>query len=215
MRSWTWSGLTVVLVLGAWVSPVLGHHEGDIVVGRTGAGQLTVEFDEFDHVVELPPVSGLLNGWAGEEPGFDHLEADEPSEDFYVLEAGVSVVFEVVSFDPAFRGDPLTDDLHNPGDQGVLGDELFHEHIDWFIDRDDPAFDPLQTVWEAQFKLVDTGTTNYADSQTYTLKFAPEPGTMSLLAFGGVFLFRRRPGSARVACNRAPEHTRRPGGSQT
>jgi hypothetical protein len=214
MRNRRWAGLVAAAVLGASVTPVLGHHEGDIVVGRTGAGTLTVEFDDFGEVFQLPPASGLLNGWAGEEPGFDHLEADEPSEDFYVLEAGANVVFEVVSFDLALRGDPLTDDLHDPGDQTVLGDEELHEHIDWFIDRDDPAFDPLQTVWEARFKLVDTGTTNYADSQTYTLKFAPEPGTMGLLALGGVALLRR-PRSARVMCNRAPEHTRRPGGTQT
>ncbi|HRX87792.1 MAG TPA: PEP-CTERM sorting domain-containing protein [Phycisphaerae bacterium] len=168
-------------------------HDGDIVVGRTGAGALSVEYD-FTEPTVLAPVNGLLTGWAGDEPGFDHLETDEPAEDFYILGSGANIVFEIVSIDPALVGNPLTDALDAPGEQLVLGDETLHRHIDWLIDSTDPAFNPAQTVWEVQFRLLDTGSTQYDASAVYTwgLTNVPEPGAASLLLAGVVLVVRRR-----------------------
>ncbi len=167
-------------------------HHHDVVVGRTSANQLAVEYD-FAEMVQLPPVSGLFNGWAGDDPGFGHLEADEPAEDFYTLGAGAGIYFEVVAFDAALIGNPLTDALDVPGEQTLLGDDSLHEHIDWLIDSDHAGFDPLQTVWNAQFRLVDLGGL-YTPSDVYTLRFTnvPEPATAALLALGAIALVRRR-----------------------
>lgn len=172
-------------------------HEGheDIIVGRTSGNQLTVEFDGFGETHELAPVNGLFNGWAGDDPGFAHLEADEPVEDFYTLQSGADIYLEIVSIDTALRGNPLTDDLDVAGEQALLGGYELHEHIDWLIDSDDAGFDPLQTQWDVSFKLVDMGaTTNYSDSDIYTLSFTnvPEPASVVLLAVGGLAAIRRR-----------------------
>lgn len=184
--------LTAIFPLAAQAG-VDHHHEGDIVVGRTGANVLSVEFD-FDEPTVLAPVSGLLNGWAGDEPGFDHLEADEPAEDFYMLAPGASVVFELLSIDPALVGNPLTDPLDSPGDSFVLGDHELHQHIDWLIDADSPSFNPAQTEWSVMFRLSDAGATGYGDSEIYTWRFTnvPEPATAALLLAGAVALVRRR-----------------------
>lgn len=169
------------------------HHEGDIVVGRTGANTLTVEYN-FPAPTVLTPVSGLLNGWAGDEPGFDHLEADEPDEDIYTLAPGVRVVFELVSIDPALVGNPLTEPLDSPGDTLLLGDHELHQHIDWLIDSDGPSFNPVQTEWSVMFRLSDSGTTGYSDSEVYSWHFTnvPEPATVGLLLVGAVAFVRRR-----------------------
>jgi hypothetical protein len=169
------------------------HEHGDITVGHSGAGVLAVEYD-FDEPTILESVNGLLNGWAGDEPGFAHLEADEPAEDFFTLADGANIVFEIVSIDDALIGNPLTDGLNAPGEQLVLGDYELHQHVDWLIDSDDPDFDPLQTVWTVEFKLLDTGTTNYGESSTYTwdLTNVPEPATGMLMLLGCAALRRRR-----------------------
>jgi hypothetical protein len=170
-----------------------GHEHEDIIVGRSNAGVLGVEYD-FDEASVLPPVSGVLNGWAGDDPGFSHLEVDEPGEDFYMLGAGANIVFEIVDIDPALVGNPLTDSLDAIGDQFTLGDEELHSHIDWLINSDDPAFDPLQTLWEVDFKLVDTGSTNYGASPVYTWGFTnvPEPTAAILMLAGCTLIGMRR-----------------------
>ncbi|MCB9850422.1 MAG: PEP-CTERM sorting domain-containing protein [Phycisphaerales bacterium] len=169
------------------------HEHDDITVGHSGAGQLKVEFD-FSGASELTPVSGLLNGWAGDEPGFAHLEADEPGEDFFTLATGANILFEVVSIDDALVGNPLTDAIDTAGDQLLLGDEELHKHIDWLINSDDPSFDPLQTVWTVQFKLLDTGATSYDESEVYTwnLTNVPEPATAMLMLVGCAAICRKR-----------------------
>jgi hypothetical protein len=185
-------GLALAFSSAAAMAQGHDHEHEDIIIGHKSSGQLAAEF-EWDEVHELPAVSNLLNGWFGDEPGFAALEADEPAEDFFVLEPGASIWLEVVDFDPAFYGNPLTDALHAPGEQVLLGDHATHEHVDWFIDADDPAYDPIQDVWEADFKLVDTGATSYTASEVYTLRFTvPEPGTLLLAAFGGVAVLLRR-----------------------
>ena len=169
--------LIVVAVAGV-CAPVYAEHDHehhDIIIARTAGGQLAAEF-HFDEETHLEEVSGLLNGWAGEAPGFGHLDADEPAEGFFMLEDGVQVYFEVVSFDPAFKSwaEGFSVVLQNPADSALLGGEHLHTHFEWHIDHDDPGFVHDQHEWAASFRLTDQGSTGYAPSETYTLVFTNE-----------------------------------------
>lgn len=183
------------LALSITTSTYAQHDHEDIIVGVDSGGKIQVEFDHFGEEHELPPVTGLINGWLGDHPGFAHLEEDEPAEDFFMLASGAQIHFEVVLFEEAFQawGPGFTGPYAEPGDVMFLGDHQLHEHMTWHINSDDPLFDAGDTPWNAQFRLVDTGTTNYAPSDTYTLMFTPEPTTASLLLIGGLMLCRRRP----------------------
>ncbi|HNQ21816.1 MAG TPA: PEP-CTERM sorting domain-containing protein [Phycisphaerae bacterium] len=170
------------------------HQHDDIVVGRTLDGQLAAHFD-WEEVHTLPAVSGLLQGWAADDPGFAHLEEDEPDENLYCLQEGVQVVFEVVQFDDAFKAwaPGFAAVLHDPGDSWLLGDEHLHSHLDWHIDSEDPLFEPSQEVWLGQFRLLDAGSKGYLPSEVYTLQFTtPEPGTLALAVVGVILAARRR-----------------------
>ena len=192
-------GLMVFGIIGSAPAWAQHHHAGDLVVGRTPTGQLQVEFD-FDEVHELPAVSGLLVGWALDDPGFDHLEADEPDKDFYMLEDGAQIALEVVSFAPAFKAwtPGFAATLRSTGDTYLFPDgHLLHGHLDWHIDSTDAAFDELQTEWQASFKLLDQGATGYSASDVYTLRFTnvPEPTTAALMAVAVSVLARKRRGA--------------------
>jgi hypothetical protein len=185
-----------MLAVGAFALPAFAeeheHEHEDLIVGRTSGGELMIEFAHFDEEHMLGSVSGAINGWLGDDPGFSHLEADEPGEDFYMLEAGAEIWFEVVSFDTAFQawGPGLTGPYATAGDQVLLGDEELHEHLDWHINTDDLGYSLLDGPWEASFKLIDMGTTAYDDSPTYTLTFVPEPGTLGALLVAAIVLLK-------------------------
>ncbi len=186
------ASLTIAL---ATALPAFAHeHEGDLIVGRNSARELAIEFD-FGDTHALPAVSGLLEGFASNAPGFDHLAADEPAEDFYMLETGAAIRFEVISFSPAFKAwtPGLGAALQNPGDFFDFPDgPALHAHLNWHIDSTDPAFDMGDSPWTASFQLVDTGTTGYDPSPIYTMTFTPEPSSLIALALGAVALLRRR-----------------------
>lgn len=168
-------------------------HEGDYVVGVNGSGVLVVEGD-FDEAMYLPPFSGSVNGWLGDEPGFLSLDEDEPDEDLFVPGGGADIYFELVSADPACKVyDPFFE-LLSPGERFGLGGSAFDEHPFWHIDSDDPAFDPAQTEWSVAWRLVDLGTTDYAPSALYTSTFTnvPGPAWTGLAAAVGAAASRRR-----------------------
>lgn len=181
-------------VLALSVSAMAQHAHEDMVVGRSAAGQLMIEFDDFGEEHMLGAISGVINGWLGDDPGFDHLEADEPLEDFYTLEDGAAIWFEVVSFDAGFQiwGPGFTGPFLNAGEDVYLGDDHLHEHVEFHINSDAPSFDLSNSPWEATFKLVDKGTTGYSDSPNYTLTFIPEPGSLVLLGLAALTVLRRR-----------------------
>lgn len=192
MRTRMMTGVLAVtfLACGASADP----HEGDFVVGVSGAGVLKLEADP-DEAFFLPPFdSGGIVGWFGAEPGFASLEEDEPGEDFYTLGVGADVWFVLVAADPAFKiYDPFFNPM-SPGDSFAFGGHEFDEHPFWHIDSDDAAFDPMQTEWHVTFRLVDLGSTGYGVSEDYTATFTnvPTPGAGALLALGGTWGARRR-----------------------
>ena len=188
--------ICIVSVLAIAAMPVLAEHEHeDLVVGVTSGNQLAIEFGHWDEAHELPVVSGLLSGWAGDHPGFAHLEEDEPGEGFFKLGDGVEVWLEVISFETGFKaydggfsGGPYS----NVGDQAYIGDDHLHSHLEWHIDPTTPGFDELDGPWEATFKLIDKGNTGYLPSENYTLSFVPEPASFSVMMIGVLVLFKRK-----------------------
>lgn len=155
-------------------APATAQHAGDVVVGRSAAGQLKIGgFIPDENIVLLPEVSGLFNGWSDNNPGFDRLVTSQPENDFYTLQSGVQVRLEVVQVDPAFQAVTATlQIIENPGQRALLGGSTLHTHLTWLINSDHAQFDPLKVLWRAKFKLVDTGTTNYTESELFTFYFA-------------------------------------------
>ena len=186
----------ICLVVGIYPAVVVADHaHEDLVVGVDGTGRLKIEFSHWDESHELLPVSGLLHGWLGDHPGFAHVENDEPAEDMYTLEEGAQVWLEVVEFDgclSAYDGGFVGGPYNDAGDQALLGDEHLHTHLEWHIDSNAAGFSVLDGPWEATFRLIDMGDTQYSDSQDYTLKFVPEPVGVSLLGFGALVVGIRR-----------------------
>ncbi|MCG3137540.1 MAG: hypothetical protein HJJLKODD_01386 [Phycisphaerae bacterium] len=150
------------------------QHEGDIIVGHSSASQVTIEA-ELDEIRALDPVSGLLEGWTGDEPGWENLDADEPLEDFYTLAPEAQIIVELVGKDGGIKlWTPLFSDVLNViGDTWLLGAPDFHEHAIFHIDSTDPAYDPLRTLWRINFVLHDLGSSGYAASEPFTLLFRP------------------------------------------
>ena len=132
------TGLVVCLLCSTAVAE-FRFHVGDLGVARSLSGQLQV-FNYSGEQILLPPVDGpLLFGWADNDPGLDHLEADEPEHDLYVLQIGAQIRIECVSIDPAFkvRSSNLAEMIDEPGDGLDVGDHELHEHLVWHIDSNE------------------------------------------------------------------------------
>ena len=162
-----------------WLSShaVYAEHEGDIWVGRSASGQLKIDpqgYTPADSYTYLPAISGLFNGWGDNDPGFDHLTADDPANGVFPLESGAEIWLEVVTIDAAFRmivpGSPFVY-LDSPGDETLLGNHTLHIHNNWHINSDDPGYDPDQCVWHGTFLLRDDGGTGYDTSEPFAMSF--------------------------------------------
>ncbi|MCG3127541.1 MAG: hypothetical protein CHACPFDD_02403 [Phycisphaerae bacterium] len=172
-RKFVQSSMVVMLV--AIVPGVArAQHEGDVIVGVSGAGQLKRSGFDVDHeTIVLPPVNGILAGWSDNEPGFDHVTEPDAGNDIYPLSAGADVWMRIEAIDVAFQ---LVDSgfqvYKTVGDEIVLGDEALHTHLIWHINSDDPFFDAQRTKWRVTLTLFDLGSTGYADSLPFTMYFA-------------------------------------------
>jgi len=180
-----------------------GAHEGDLIVARNGAGQLEIEdLDPIANPIHLNAVNGpLLFGWTGDEPGFDSLETDEPVNDLFVLQAGASIRLEAVSIDPALKiwAPGFGAVIDAAGEQVLLGGEAVHAHVTWHIDSNDPGFVPGQTEWQAVLKLVDTGSTNYSESEPFAVTFTDQPAIVPAITLSGMIFLIAVIGAAGVA----------------
>jgi len=97
-------GLWVAFLVITSSSVALAQHAGDVFPARTASGQLTWGgFQPDINVVALPPVTGLFEGWADNEPGFDRLVTPDPENDLFPLESGVQIRIEGVQLDTGFR----------------------------------------------------------------------------------------------------------------
>jgi len=161
------------------------QHMGDVWIGRSSeatGNQLKVAvaiggFDPFDllgNLVVLTPTSGFFEGWSGDSPGFDAIRTESPAADTYMLAQGANIWLDIVSIDPAFAivVPPNYDILDSPGQSAYLGNYQLHKHLIWLIDSTSPAFDPAQCIWHATFRLRDAGSTGYAPSVPFTIRFA-------------------------------------------
>jgi len=166
--------LCVALMAVAPTSQALAQHAGDVFPARTAAGQLTWGgFQPDINVVVLPPVTGLFEGWADNDPGFDRLIAPDPENDLFPLEPGAQIRIEAIQFDTGFRAiSPSFVIIDEPGERILLGNQNLHIHLTWHINSEAPGFDPMRTVWQATCKFVDTGSTGYSDSVPFTFRFA-------------------------------------------
>jgi len=183
----------------AWAGPPHDHEEGDIRVGLLPNGQLKLLFTE--GLTVLPVIdAGPLTGWGLDEPGFFSIDEMIPEENMSPLASGNNIVVEVVGagldnglkhwlpgFGNHFGNGPLSVTSWN------LGPDFADTHGFWHIDPTTPGFvyPPTQSVWSATFRVVDTGSTGYLASDPITLTFAPEPGSLALLAIGGALTLRR------------------------
>jgi hypothetical protein len=192
------------------------QHEGDLFVGRSGDGQLVLDtvngHDPWTEVVVLPEIepTPLVSGWSLDDPGWDHVLTDDPSQDVYHLEVGAEVYAYVTEMDPGFRiglslFDWRTEPLSESDRWVFLGDHALHEHYDWNIYDQDLCFtcfeaappaecatDPPDVdchekkVWLCTIVLKDQGTTQYEDSEPFTLMFTNDadfvlkPGDINL-----------------------------------
>lgn len=169
-------GLTCLLValMGAGVTHARAHaqHAGDFWVGRDNSGKLKLGGRDVNELIFLLPVSGLIEGWSNNDPGFDRLVTSQPANNFLTLGSGAEISLKLVDLDPAFRViDTSFFVLEQPGDETYLGDHQLHTHLIWHVNADDPVFDPLQCLWEATFVLLDDGFTGYRNSDPFTLQF--------------------------------------------
>jgi hypothetical protein len=156
------------------------EHADDFVVGRSAVGQLKIESGAFSEHFVLPPVSGLLNGFSLDEPGFMSLGSNEPDEDFFTLAAGANVTMEIVSISPALKAytPGFIDTLDMAGETWSIGTPPFDEHPTWHIDSDDAAYMASQLKWAVTFRVVDGGTTGYSASEDYTVVFTNVDSTI-------------------------------------
>ncbi len=159
-----------------------GHkHADDFIIGISGTGQLKFESEpvEEEEIFSLAEVSGIINGWAGDDPGFMPLQKDEPKEDFFPMAIGAEIQLVVVSLDDAFKAHTpgFGDVLDLPGDAWTIATvttdpPAFDDHPTWHIDVDDANLADNQVIWHATFKFVDVGTTGYTESEPFTLRFS-------------------------------------------
>ncbi|MFH1746265.1 MAG: hypothetical protein ABIG44_04400 [Planctomycetota bacterium] len=175
--------LTVASLIGG-LGPMLAQaqHSGDMWLAVSSTGQLKLSALGFqpdftgEAVVRLNPASGLLDGWTGNNPGFDDIETADPQNDDYPLADGANVWLEIIAIDPALIvwAPGLTQYFNEPGQQIEIGSAPgdIHMHLTWHINSNDPQFDVYCVHWRLTCRLTDAGSTTYSPSEAFTLVFS-------------------------------------------
>lgn len=189
--------MSAVVALAA--GPAALAHEGIMHIGRTSAGVLVIADFEFDDLFTLPVADPPLAGWAGHEPAFQSVGADDPGADVFALDAAAKISVEVVLFTTGVKlwNHDLSFQVSQPGESISLGPLPFTDSTVWHLDSAQPGFDPGAGEWSASFRLVDAGTTAYTPSASYTLRLGVIPAPSAIASLGviaGAGLARRRRG---------------------
>lgn len=160
-------------------SAALAQHEGDIGVGRSGAGQLKYKPFDPNGTPCFDPAFGVgvltfyagSNSWRTDNPGFDANFAADPPHDYYPLSSGASIrLVAHEDMTPAFYVKYQSQYIYDAGDYIALGSSLLHRHVIFSVDCNSPAYDPLRTLWWGSFVLRDVGSTHYADSEPFLIR---------------------------------------------
>lgn len=167
-----------ILLLGT-TAALAQHRDMEIASTADGGGALAIEYD-FDTIVAasydatltalLPPG---FTAYSSTDPGFESLEADEPLESLYRLDAGTQVTMQVTALSDgvaAFLNGTLMDAV---GESAVIGtedgDEGLHHHAELRLvlmrGPDQPGEGTISFV-------LTTTSPSYAASETFTLRLS-------------------------------------------
>lgn len=173
MRSW-FSIFVMTTIVGLSAAAARAQHAGDLWPAASAAGQLKLSDTGRSPAgfIDLPPASGLLQGWSSNDPGFDDITFAVPDDDSYPFTPGSQIRLRVVALDPALN--VWTGGFQNigAGATTLLGNTSgdVHTHLIWHIRSNTPDFNPLKTLWRGTFQLIDANG-RYADSAAFVLKF--------------------------------------------
>ncbi len=171
-------GIVAAVLITASALPAVAQHDGDLAVGRSATDQLKLKPYDAEHPCFDPEVGvGILtevaDSYRSVDPGFDANFDADPDLDFYQLEPGAEIYLVAYEdMDPAFHVEYQGQRIDFTGDDIALGSSALHRHVRFIVDQTDPDFDPLRTLWTGTFLLLDDGTTGYADSAPFTLRFS-------------------------------------------
>jgi hypothetical protein len=157
----------------------LAQHAGDVGVGRSAADQMKYKpfdpngtpcFDPSDGIATLTFYPGS-NSWRTDTPGFDANFESDPPHDYYTLQAGASIrLVAYEDMEPALRVMYQTQTIRYAGDYISLGSYVLHRHPVFIVDANDPAYDPIRTMWWGTFTFHDAGSTQYAESDPFAIR---------------------------------------------
>jgi hypothetical protein len=185
--TWILSHLPAIPLLfvgaaGCLPQAAFAHEPGEMIVGRTGAGQLVVTL-EFDQPVELPrSIFPSAPGFATSLMGFESRQDNQPTEDRFTLAVGAQVHATLVSIDPGavvYIGPPWL-----PGESIDLGEVPFDYHPIFSINAAGAVHGDLFTVC---LQLHDDSGL-YTDSDVVTIVMTPisECGTADFNGDGDI-----------------------------
>ncbi len=192
------------VLFGASAASAQHHHEGDFVIGQSGAPNFEIHIHGDSDILSgeepilLYPGEGAFEGFfVADDPGWIGLEENEPDEGMYLLLDGHQVSLKQISFDPGFSMfDPTTGPILDSDGSTFLfpldGEGFIHRHLIFAGEGE------LGDTWSATFQLVDLSGL-HAASDAFTLQFVamPEPASVLLLVSGlAVVSLRRRAGRA-------------------
>ena len=193
-RSWIFG-----LIIVSWCYGVAhsdAQHIGDILIGRDADNRLIAVNVPGEKEIEcLAPVSPnpFVSGYQSTKTGFDHLGGLADPNDSFPLASGVDIYVKLIDAEPGFhvvRLSPLAH-LDTPGEMLRLGGiTQIHQHWSWNFNTN-PALGPtipdgFQGRMKATLSFVDQGSTDYAESEPFTMVFSIDPNSPADVNGNGV-----------------------------